>query len=70
MMQSLLSKAKTKISSIVIEVTAAIGATVTIAIGVPCIACYMLIERYKMRRDMSEIHRDIGIFLKQQEKTR
>jgi hypothetical protein len=48
-----------------IEITAAIGATVAIAVGVPCIACYMLIERHKRRRDMEGIHQDIKVFLKQ-----
>lgn len=66
MKQSMPNKAITaKISGILIEVTATIGATITIAIGVPCIACYMLIERYKRRRDMAGIHQDIEIFLKQ-----
>lgn len=60
-----MSKAKSTLNSILIEVTATIGATITIAIGVPCIACYMLIERYKRRRDMAGIHQDIEIFLKQ-----
>lgn len=65
MQQLKMSKATTKISSVLIEITAAIGATITIAIGVPCIACHMLIERYKRRRDIAEIHRNIEIFLKQ-----
>ena len=65
MMQSPMSKARTKISGILIEITAAIGATVAIAIGVPCVACYALIERYKRRCAMSGINRDIDTFLKQ-----
>jgi hypothetical protein len=70
MKQSLPSKATTKISGILIEITAAIGATITIAIGVPCVVCYMLIERHKRRRDMAGIHQDIETFLKQQEKAK
>jgi hypothetical protein len=65
MKQSLPNKATTKISSMLIEITAAIGATVAIAVGVPCVACYMLIERHKRRRDMEGIHQDIKVFLKQ-----
>lgn len=65
-----MSKARSTLNSVLIEITAAIGATITIAIGVPCIACYMLIECYKRRCDMEGIHQDIETFLKQQEKAR
>lgn len=65
MQQLKMSKARLTLNSVLIEITAAIGATITIAIGVPCIACHMLIERYKRRRDMSGIYQDIEIFLKQ-----
>lgn len=63
MKQSLLGKARTKITDMLIGITTAIGATIAVAIGVPCIICYVLIENYKRHRDMKGIYRDIKRYL-------